>query len=249
MIRQWLSDLGELLFPPLCAVCGRALVSGEKVICTTCRWDMPLTDYWSIKDNYLSELLAGRVDFTHASALMFFKHQSSYRELIHRMKYGGRRDVAYTLGLIYGQYLSESQFYSHVDMLIPIPLHWTRRIKRGYNQSELICRGMAHSMGVECCTGAVRRVRRTKTQAQRRGQVERWRNVEGAFAVVHPEKLQGRCVMLVDDVITTGSTTEACAHALSAQSQLKGLWVGALAVVRSTKPINSIAPELLEGLE
>lgn len=234
-VWQWLRGFAELIYPKLCAVCGGALVEGEKTMCTTCRWDMPLTDYWVMPDNYVCELLAGRVDYRHASALMFFSKGSDYQAMIHRMKYANRRDIAVAMGEVYGHFLASSPLYKDVEVLVPVPLHWTKRISRGYNQAELLCDGMARSMGISVQTKALRRVRRTQTQARKRDKQERWHNVDGAFCVVRPELLQGKGVMLVDDVLTTGATTEAASRALSA-SPISGLWVGALAVVRRTKP-------------
>ncbi|MEG1413668.1 MAG: phosphoribosyltransferase family protein [Mucinivorans sp.] len=232
MIRSWLKSLVEVIFPAQCAVCGEALVAGEKTICTSCRWDMPLTDYWSAHENFMVERLAARVPFVEASALMFFRRHSHYRTLIHRMKYGGRRDVARMLGEIYGTYLHRSELYRGVQLIVPVPLHYTKFIKRGYNQSEEFARGIASSLGVEVCTRALVRTRRTHTQAQLHDSLSRAENVEGAFRVVRPELLVGRGVLLVDDVVTTGATLQAAASAIVMMESPVRLYLGAIAIVR-----------------
>lgn len=232
MIRSWLSALFSLIFPRVCAVCGTGINEGETIICTTCRWDMPLTDYWSVCDNFVVERLAARFPFVQASALMFFKHDSQYRRLIHRMKYGSRPDIGFMLGEIYGSLLSKSALYKDVEVVVPVPLHYSKLMRRGYNQSEQFARGIAHAMGIDLEIGSLRRIRRTRTQAHLRGNDERALNVHGAFAVTKSSKLEGRHILLVDDVLTTGSTLEACALSIVNSHQSVHLYVGAIAVVR-----------------
>lgn len=233
MIHQWLRSIFELVFHPSCAVCSEELKEGEITICTTCRWDMPLTDYWSMRENYVVERFAGRFPFHHASALMFFRRESQYRALIHRMKYSSRPDIARSLGQIYGLYLSQSELYKDVEIVIGVPLHFTKRIKRGFNQSEEFARGIAQSMGVEFDRKAIRRTKRTQTQARLRESTERARNVENAFRVVHPQTIAWRRILLVDDVITSGATIEAAALAIARQSPSTTISIGAIAIVKS----------------
>lgn len=232
MIVEWLKNLFDAIFPERCAVCGGALERGEQTICTSCRWDMPLTDYWSVHENFVVERLAGRVPFAEASALMFFRRDSHYRRLIHRMKYSARRDVATMLGEIYGRYLAQSELYRNIEIIVPVPLHYTKFIKRGYNQSEFFARGIAQAMGVKVEARAVRRIRKTRTQARLRGSAERVRNVQGAFVVTHPERLVGRGVLVVDDVLTTGATIEATALAIIRACPDTRLSLGAIAIVK-----------------
>lgn len=213
-MNKWLRQLGDLFYPNLCSVCGRELGENELKICTFCRWEMPLTDFWLMRENYVTKLLAARFPFEQACAYIRFQSVTGgYRRMIHRMKYAGRFDLAEMLGEMFGNALSQSALYKDVDLLIPVPLHWTKRIIRGYNQSEELCRGMAKQMNVEYNFRALKRVRMTRQQARRKS-ADRWRNVAGAFRVVDLESLRGRHVLLVDDVLTSGSTIEACAEAL-----------------------------------
>lgn len=234
MLRRWIHSLCDLIYPQLCVVCGHSLLNGESVICTRCRWDMPLTEYWGCRENYVTELFAGRLPFEMGSAMIFYKSGSDrYRRMIHRMKYSSRRDIAYMMGEIYGLFLSQSELYRDIDLLVPVPLHWSKRMIRGYNQSEELCRGMASSMGVECNFRAVRRVRITKQQARRKSN-QRWKNVSGAFRVTEADGLRGRHILLVDDVLTTGSTIEACAQAILSTVEVR-LSISALAVARRSQ--------------
>ncbi|MEG0162941.1 MAG: phosphoribosyltransferase family protein [Mucinivorans sp.] len=232
MITGWFRSLFDTIFPARCAVCSSALARGEQTICTSCRWDMPLTDYWSVHENFMVERLAARVPFVEASALMFFRRHSHYRTLIHRMKYGGRRDVARMLGEIYGTYLHRSELYRGVQLIVPVPLHYTKFIKRGYNQSEEFARGVAHAMGAQLQTKALVRTRRTRTQARLKDSQARALNVENAFRVTRVDLLAGRGILVVDDVVTTGATIEAAAGAIARAVGDATLYLGAIAIVK-----------------
>lgn len=234
MVVDLIESLRDIAFPPLCACCGELLGDGEVALCTTCRYDMPLTYYHSMKQNYVVDLLAGRAAFENASALMYFRRGSDFRKLIHRMKYGGRSDVACVLGEIYGRYLRESKLYEEVELVVPIPLHWTRLVRRGYNQSAEFARGIAKSLGAQVESRAIARTRRTSMQAKMSDHEKRAANVHGAFAVRRPELIDGRKVLLVDDVITTGATLEACADAINRSLPEVRLSIGAIAVVDRT---------------
>lgn len=233
MIRAWWRVWVDALFPPLCVVCGDRLEQGEEVFCTHCRWDLPLTDYWNRLDNTFARRMAGRVPFEQASALLFFSHQGGYRQMIHRMKYGGRRDVARCLGLLYGGYLKQSLLYRSVDGVVGVPLHALKRIKRGYNQSQEFGRGVAEGLGVEYVSGVLVRIRSTRTQARMEDVEAREKNVRGAFSIKHADRAAGRHLLLVDDVFTTGATLEAAALALVNGVAGIRLSLGAIAMVGS----------------
>lgn len=235
LLVEWLTALGELVFVKQCACCGDELLEGEHTMCLNCRFDMPLTGYYNRKNNHVVELLSGRIDFQEASALMFFKHKTGYQTMIHRMKYSGRDDIAFALGETYGALLYKSELYAGVDCVMAVPLHWSKFLKRGYNQSAEFARGVAKSMGVEYVEGVLKRTRRTATQAKLTDKQKRAKNVEGAFAIRHKEKIEGRGVLLLDDVITTGSTLESCADSINKNLPNTQLYIGAIAVVSRTE--------------
>lgn len=231
--KRWFDGLVDSLFPPVCPVCGRRLAAGERTICLPCRWDMPFTDYWMAEENPARQMLRKQVPtLAHASSLLYFRHESGYRAMIHALKYSGRRDIAVALGELFGRELRESSLYDDVDLLVPVPLHWSKRIRRGYNQAEEICIGLGCSMGIPYDFGSLRRVRRTQTQALRQDADARRRNVEGAFRLRRPERFRGRHILLVDDVLTTGATVVACAEAILRQLPGARVSVVTLATVR-----------------
>lgn len=225
--------LGNQLFPAICPVCGNALAPGERTICLHCRWDMPLTGYWMAEDNPACMMLRSHIaDLHHASALLYFRHESGYRAMIHSLKYSGRRDIAVALGEMFGRELRESALYDDIDLLVPVPLHWTKRIHRGYNQAEEICIGLSRSMGIPCDFRSLKRIRRTQTQALHRDSEARRKNVEGAFRLRRPDRFCGRHILLVDDVLTTGATITACAEAIRNATPDARISVATLATVK-----------------
>lgn len=233
LLREGLRWLGDQLYPPVCPVCGAALGRGERTVCLRCRWEMPLTDDWMAERNPVVGRMERSIpELHHVSSFFAFRHESGYRRMIHALKYAGRRDIAVAMGEMFGRELRESPFYRDIDLLVPVPLHWTKRLRRGYNQAEEICVGLSRSLGVSCDFRSLRRVRRTQTQARRRDAAERRRNVDGAFRLTRPARLAGRHILLVDDVLTSGATLAACAAAIRHAAPGVRISVAALASVR-----------------
>jgi ComF family protein len=204
-----LDDFISLLFPRLCFACGDHLLRNEKLICTKCYISIPRTNYHLNHDNPVEQLFWGRCQISNAAAFSFYSKGSRIRKLIHNLKYKGAKEVGYELGRIYGQSLKNSGFTDGMDLIIPVPLHPSRQRKRGFNQSEYISKGLADVTGLPVDLKSLVRITLSDTQTKR-SRYERWMNVEGIFTVTESEKLKGKHILLVDDVITTGSTLEAC---------------------------------------
>ena len=206
-------DFISLLFPRLCFACGDHLLRNEKIICTACYVEIPRTNYHLSDDNPVARLFWGRCLIEKAAAFSFYTRGSRISKLIHNLKYNGIREIGPELGRIYALTLGSSGFTQGMDIIIPVPLHPSRQRQRGFNQSDSIALGVSEVTGLPFCSNLVSRVSVSETQT-RRSRYERWTNVEGIFSVTDPEKVAGRHVLLVDDVITTGSTIESCAGEL-----------------------------------
>lgn len=231
ILSELLSDVASLFFVSACPVCGRSLTPGERGVCTFCRTTAPLTGFWYEADNPVLRRFWGLVPLVRASGFLFYVHGSGWRRAIHGFKYRGAWRTARVLGEWYGRCLDESGLYGSVDVVVPLPLHPFKRLRRGYNQSEYIARGVAAQLGVGVDCRSVRRSRNTEAQALK-PHSERAGNVADAFAVRHPERLAGKHVLLVDDVMTTGSTLAACACAILQAVPDCRISVAALAVSR-----------------
>lgn len=212
-LQQSVSDVLELLFPSLCITCGERLISQEKYVCFNCWNDLPVTRFHTDLENKVAQLFWGRVNLENATAFFSYKKGSNYQQLIHFIKYRGLKELGYETGLRFGHVLNESVNYREVDLIVPVPLHPKKEKRRGYNQCRWIARGIAESMEKELETDNLFRKIFTTTQT-RKNRYERWQNVEGIFGIHHPEVFRGKHILLVDDVVTTGSTLEACAYQL-----------------------------------
>lgn len=220
MLYDLLDDFLSLLFPRVCYGCGNHLLRNEDVICTECRVLIPQTGHHVQPGNPVEQLFWGRCMIEKAAAFSYYNKGSRIRKLIHALKYNGIKEIGTELGAIYGVSLKNSGFTADIDMIIPIPLHPSRERKRGFNQSNIICEGISSVTGLKVETDAL--VRPVKTQTQtKRSRYDRWTNVEGIFRVADPEKLRGKHVLLVDDVITTGSTIESCVNELAKIGEIR----------------------------
>ncbi|MFP4556812.1 MAG: ComF family protein [Bacteroidales bacterium] len=226
-IKNILSGFLHLFYPRTCAVCNGDLVIGEEVLCLSCLYHIPLTRYWKDKENPVSQIFWGRVDVQNACAYFLFAKGSKYRPLLHKLKYHGQREIGTELGKQFGQVLSKSELYNEIDYVVPVPLHPKKLRIRGYNQAEAIAEGIAAGLSTKVSTGHLVRKEFTETQT-RKTRAERVKNVSQAFDIKRAHELEGKHLLLVDDVVTTGATLEACASNLLGIENCK-VSIGALA--------------------
>ena len=211
-IIRFLTDFVNLFFPDLCIVCNSQLINQEDLICTKCLYDLPKTNYHKEIDNPVSRLFWGRTKIEFATAYFSFSKGSNYQHMMHKFKYQGNKEIGYVLGKSFGNQLRNSVF-EEADIVIPVPLHKFKLKKRGYNQSDWIGKGLAEALKIPLDTKSF--IRSVVTESQtRKSRFDRWKNVENIFKVTNEENLKGKHILLVDDVVTTGSTLEACTNSL-----------------------------------
>lgn len=213
LIRLWRNDLLNLIYPDLCQACDTYLLQGEVVICTKCLFHLPKTNFHQQENNPVSMLFWGRVRIEYAASFYTFEKGSKYQKLIHKLKYHNRPEIGIELGKHLGYILGKSEMYKSIDIIVPVPLHPKKRKLRGYNQSEMIVKGISESMQKPADMDSL--IRQVHTESQtKKGRLERWENVDNVFQVKETEPLANKHILLVDDVVTTGSTLEACAQVL-----------------------------------
>jgi len=206
-------DLIDLMFPDLCVVCGRNLLRNEHQLCLLCLHDIPKTNYHLINENPVEKRFWGKVPVYRATAYFFFQKGSSSQKLLHLLKYKGNKEIGELMGKYAAIDLLDSPDFATIDLIIPVPLHPKKYKLRGYNQSEWIGRGLSTILNKPIDTTSVIRVRENATQTKKTV-FERFENTEGIFELNDKTSLAGKHVLLVDDVLTTGSTLEACVQAL-----------------------------------
>jgi ComF family protein len=211
-MNQWFESFAELFYPHLCITCTRKLFAEEKYVCMFCWTELPRTHFHLDPGNKMAQLFWGRVRIESATAWFYFRKGSHYQQLIHHLKYKGLKELGFTMGNKLGHEISTSPF-SGTDLVIPIPLHRKKEKIRGYNQSSWIAMGIASALNIPFSEEILKRSGYTETQT-RKNRFERWQNVEGIFEVVKNEEVSGKHILLVDDVVTTGSTLEAAAGTL-----------------------------------
>ena len=225
---SYATDLGALFFPKYCSSCNRNLMHYEKAVCMHCLTHLPRLQLHDEPDNAVEKLFWGRIDVEAATAFLSMPRNGISHRLIHRLKYHGDQEVGERLGALFAHELLESERMKGIDVIVPVPLHPKKLHVRGYNQCDCIARGMAETLGAEISLNNLTRTHFSATQT-RRGRISRWSNVKDIFWVREPEKFQNKRILLVDDVITTGATIEACATALLKINGVQ-LSVGALAI-------------------
>jgi len=212
--------LTELLFPRICVVCGDKLIEQEQWICLQCLHHIPRTNFHHDPNNPVAQLFYGRVQIEAATSFFYFSKGSQYQKLLHNLKYKGMNELGEEIGKHFGIDLMQSPEFSSVDVICPVPLHPLKEKKRGYNQSWWIASGIAKQTNKELSANNLKRVTATETQT-RKNRFERWQNVEGIFVLSDPEAFSGKHILLIDDVVTTGSTLEACATSILSKTDAR----------------------------
>lgn len=202
----------HLLFPHICTGCGSDILHEESVLCMRCIDAMPETNFELHSNNPVEKTFWGRLPLAGATAQFYFTKESLMQHLMHQFKYKHNKDLGLQFGRIMGEQLKKSGRFE-VDALIPLPLFPAKEKRRGYNQATVLCEGIAEAMKIPVLDKIISRPQHTETQTKK-GRIERWKNMEGKFILADADAIKNRHLLLVDDVVTTGATLEACGNEL-----------------------------------
>jgi len=208
-VKNIFADALHLFYPHICSGCGSDLLGKDNLLCIHCIYDLPFTRFESHPNNPIEKIFMGRMPVQAAHSEFYFSKGQLVQHLIHLLKYKNNKEIGHWLGELMGNSLLQGGRFSKIDYLVPLPLYPDKEFRRGYNQAEVICNGIHAATGIPVMTKNVIRQRPTETQT-RKHRAERWQNVDGSFSIQDPETLKGKNILLVDDVITTGATLEAC---------------------------------------
>lgn len=223
-----LRSLVDFLLPAECRLCCSPLPEGKEVVCPLCEAALPRTGYHAVADNPMSMRFAGRFPFVRAAGHFYYAHDTAMAYLIQDFKYNGAPSVARHFGRLMARELELSGFLDDIDVLLPVPLHWTRLMRRGYNQTECLARGLSDVTGIPLGTGL--KARRSHKSQTRVSSTRRLVNAEGIFRLDYPEDFEGCHILLMDDVCTTGATLTAAADAVLAAAPTARISLLTLAV-------------------
>lgn len=207
------ADTAGLLFPNACAGCGQVLLTGEKVICLACKHNLPYTNFHKDADNPVAKTFKGRVKIEAATSFLYFRQLGVTQRLLHGLKYKGHKEVGICLGNWMGTALQESEIYNSIDIIVPVPLYQKRENKRGYNQCHMLAQGISQATNKTISTTHLLRVKNNQSQTKLE-RWTRWTNVQEIFKVEQASEIENKHILLLDDVVTTGATLEACASLL-----------------------------------
>lgn len=217
---NYFEDLISLVFPEICNACGKSLYKHENMLCNVCKVKLPYTNFHLEEDNPIEKVFWGRIPIEKAGAYLYFHKGNRVQQLMHRFKYKGKKEIGEYIGNLYGNELLKNNYLSDADLIIPVPLHPEKHKKRGYNQSEYFAKGLSNSLQIPFNKDILIRAIASSTQTKK-NRFERWQNVSTIFKIENLENITNKHVILVDDVITTGATVEACANILLKASPKK----------------------------
>ena len=219
-IKTLLANLASLIYPKLCVICGEPLIENEKFFCYTCFLKLPKTNYHLIPENQAIERFAGKISLIKASSFFYYSKGGIAQKLIAEIKYKGNSNLGEWIGAYIAKDMISSDFFQGINYLVPVPLHRSKEKKRGFNQAEKIAEGIAQVTKIPLDTSNVFRGKANTSQT-RKGVFERWKNTQNLFQIKNTELFNKKHILIIDDVLTTGSTMEAIAQILLKSPEIK----------------------------
>jgi ComF family protein len=213
MLSTMFSSLVHLFLPHHCAGCGSDIISNDCVLCMHCINRLPFTHFHMHANNPVEKIFWGRLPVTCAASYLYFSKDSLLQHIVHQLKYKGNKELGLFIGRKMGETLLQTNRFNDIDALVPLPLYAARERKRGYNQAAVLCQGMADVLQLPVLNRVIGRRTCSDTQTHK-NRIERWQNMQGRFELLQPAAVSGKHILLIDDVITTGATLEACGEQL-----------------------------------
>ncbi|MFN0082593.1 MAG: ComF family protein [Ferruginibacter sp.] len=231
MLKTLLKTAAHLFYPHLCIGCGSDLLPDHELLCLRCINDLPHTEFEKYPNNPIERIFIGRLPIVAATSGFYFSKGELVQNLIHDLKYKGNKDAGIYLSEMMGNSMVSTDRFKNIDYLIPLPLFAEKEYKRGFNQADIVCNGLSNTMNIPVLTKNVVRIRFTETQTKKH-RTERWDNVFDSFKVTDKSILENKHILLVDDVITTGATLDACAQVIN---QIKGIKISIATLATASK--------------
>ena len=219
-IKTLLANFASLVYPELCIICGEPLIENEKFFCYACFLKLPKTNYHLIPENQAIERFAGKVSLIKASSFFYYSKGGIAQKLIAEIKYKGNSNLGEWIGTYIAKDMISSDFFQGIDYLVPVPLHRSKEKKRGFNQAEIIAKGIAQITKIPLNKSNVFR-EKSNTSQTRKGVFDRWKNTQNLFQAKDYELFKEKHILIIDDVLTTGSTIEALAQSLLKSPEVK----------------------------
>lgn len=228
-ISNILKDVTNVLLPISCFGCNARLYRGEVTLCTSCRHQLPLTEYNFNVENAVDRIFYGRINIKKANSFLHFTETGIVKNLIHYLKYKNQESIGKFLGDWQGQLLKKQGHLNHIDFVIPVPLHRKKLRKRGYNQVSLFAKQIALHLNTSYVDNFLIKTANTRTQTKKT-RLNRWYDNRSLYEIKNPQLLENKSILLIDDVITTGATMEICANTFK---DIKGvtIYILSMAVV------------------
>jgi ComF family protein len=220
VLQNAINNLTHLFFPRICAGCGTDIIAEKQLLCFHCIDQLPVSNFHIHANNPIEKIFWGRLPLATAFSYLFFTKQSILQHLLHQFKYKGKKEIGEYFGRRMGEAMLQSNRFTDLDAVVPLPLFVKKERIRGYNQAAVIGEGISEATGIPLYNDVIRRKTSTETQTHK-NRMERWKNIEGRFEIVNRAKIEGKHLLLVDDVVTTGATLEACGTVLLEQTSAR----------------------------